>query len=174
MVREQTDTVFIFALSANYFQLIEQDLLQLEGHELGRVRIAGLRPREKTPDRLSPFCMPYDDRLDGPDSTIPGTRGDFPQRSIKHFVEQIYIQFPSGTVEEHRAKVGSLLKCLRHPEIISRTPKSDEELVSIIRANIGRVDGKSTKMLRYLRDILQIACEQKRFQGLFKRAVDER
>jgi hypothetical protein len=171
-VRESPKTQFIIALSASYLKLVTNDLLCLEDDEIQRLRLTGLRPSETIPRRLAPVVLPYDDRLDGPDSPIPGTRGDFAQRSLRHFVDEVFLANPQGSPEAHRYSVASALKGLRRPQKFNRTPMSDDDLVRVIRANLDIVNGQSTKMLRHLRDNLQIACEQKRFQGLFGRAVE--
>jgi hypothetical protein len=172
-IRRAPKMTFIIALSGSYLKLIKNDLLLLDNEEIQRVRLTGLRPSERIPQRLIQVTLPYDDRLDGPDSPIPGTRGDFAQRSLRHFVDEIFLANPQGLPEIHRHAVSSSLKDLRRPQKFNRTPMSDDDLVKLIRENLSVVNGKSAKMLRHLRDNLQIACEQKRFQGLFHRAVGD-
>jgi hypothetical protein len=171
-IRKAPETTFIIALSGSYLRLIRNDLLRLDDEEIQRVRLTGLRPSENIPRRLASVTLPYDDRLDGPDSPIPGTRGDFAQRSLRHFIDEVFLTTPEGSPEVHSRSVASALKNLRRPVKFNRTPMSDDDLVTLIRENLSIVNGQSTKMLRHLRDNLQIACEQKRFQGLFHRAVE--
>ena len=58
MIRGALRTTFVFALSAAYFRLIGDELIQLDADELSRVRIAGLRPNEKIPKKLSLNTLP--------------------------------------------------------------------------------------------------------------------
>jgi hypothetical protein len=59
-------------------------------------------------------------------------------------------------------------------DIPPRERKSDEELMEIMDLNWGRARGQASLMLRVLRDDLLIACEQKRFAGLFRHLKERR
>ncbi len=69
--------------------------------------------------------------------------------------------------------VQSSLLGLTHHRKPNRQPKTDPEIRSIIRTEARAIGWNSSKMLRHLRDELDIACEQKRFQKLFKAEMSE-
>ncbi len=160
------DRIFA-ALPEGYLKLIEADLLKLSDRHLKKIRIFGPRNIEKFEERLQKQIMPYDDRLEGPNSPLPGTRIDFAQRALRHFVEQISDRIDQSTEEDY-ANVLRALEPLKQPRKIKRTSKSDKEICELILGFWEKSDGKSGKALRILRDECQIACEQGRFAALFR------
>jgi hypothetical protein len=48
------------------------------------------------------------------------------------------------------------------------------EIIDLVLRDWDVVGGRSSMMLRHLRDELRVACEQQRFAGLFKIAARER
>lgn len=164
----------LIALSGPYLSMIAENLEALPKGTRGRLRIFTLSPRATLPNGLRSFVMPYDARFDGTASPMPGTRGDFAQRALAHFVETVLEIAPKGSFSEHADAVESILSHLRPPKPISRTKASDDEIIALIHRYWTKVDGRSSRMLRYLRDDLQIACEQSRFQNLFRVAKGAR
>jgi hypothetical protein len=158
------------ALSGPYLNMIKHTLESWvsDGFE-------GLRIFSKPtvlPAELIPFALPYDDRLNDPKGPIPGTEGDFAQRALAHF-SKLAVRDRLTSVEEDFVTVQSSLFGLTAPQKPSRQPKTDLEIRSIIRAEARSIGWNSSKMLRHLRDELDIACEQKRFQKLFKAEMSE-
>ena len=164
-VRKSPAAIIILAVSHSYYDLVEADLLDLAGCDLERIRIVGVSPA-RVDSRLEGMVMPYDERLNGPDSPIPGTRSDFPQRCARHFVG---ILKTSKTISaaRHAREIVALLKEMRVPLTHERRRVSDGEIRDSIRKYWDEVNGQSSKMLRYLRDELGVACEQSRFAKLF-------
>src|SRR3546814_9801405 len=76
---------------------------------LDAMRTGGQRGRDP---RLHPWLMPYDDRLDGCDSPLPGTRSDFASRAAHHFVEAVVLDTPKASArsEEHTSELQSLMR----------------------------------------------------------------
>lgn len=164
----------LVALSGSYLSMIAEDLLSLPEKARSRLRIFTLFPRSELSSGLSDYVMPYDARFDGPGSPMPGTRGDFAQRTLAHFVETVFEASPRGSLHEHAAAVKKKLSRLRPPKPIFRTKASDDEILTLISRHWGKVGGQSSRMLRHLRDNLQIACEQSRFRKLFLRVSEAR
>lgn len=164
----------LIALSGPYLAMIGQDLLALPEKTRSRLRIFTLASRASLPQDLSKYVMPYDARFDGAGSPMPGTRGDFAQRALAHFVESVLSDNPKGMFEEHADAVGQMMSKLRPPKAISRTKASDDEILALIHRHWSKLNGQSSRMLRYLRDDLQVACEQSRFRDLFRAARDAR
>src|SRR5262249_18781942 len=77
LVRSHTKGIIVVGLSRAYAPLVQDDLLNLADRERARVRIVGLSIAHELPEPLRPLVLPYDSRLDGPDSPSRGTRSDF-------------------------------------------------------------------------------------------------
>jgi DGQHR domain-containing protein len=164
-----TDQIII-SVPGSYLALIEEDLLSIGTSDLSRVRIVGPVDAARVSPRLRPLIMPYDDRFNGQDSPVPGTRADFPQRASRHFLEQIWTANRDADLSQHADLVRAALQPMARPKPIERRQLSDDEIVQVISSRWQSADGQSAKMLRVLRDDEGIACEQGRFAELFKRA----
>lgn len=167
LVRQYPSQRIVIACSSAYVQMIQADLQSLPDDELLRVRLIGPQMSATLPERLASLVMPYDGRFDGPRSPNPGTRSDFPQRAARHFLSlplEASPRAPAADAGVVRAVLGSW----PWPTTIRRKTQSDEEIRTLIEAHWHRAGGNSARMLRILRDELQVACEQKRFAGLFR------
>jgi hypothetical protein len=156
------------ALSRPYLEMITHTLQHWVSSGFEGLRIF-CKPTV-LPTELTPFALPYDDRLNDPRGPIPGTEGDFAQRALSHF-SSISSGDRLTNIEEDFVLVQSSLFGLTAPQKPSRQPKTDPEIRSIIRTEARSIGWNSSKMLRHLRDDLDIACEQKRFQKLFKAEI---
>jgi hypothetical protein len=163
----------VIGVSKAYLSLIAKDLMSLEDRDLDRLRLIGLGIGNACPARLQRCLLPYDDRLDGPDSPIRGTRTDFSSRAMRHFIESVFSKQQVESIEYHKEVINRLLGNWRRPKFVSRISKTDEEIVDLIKKNWKAIEGKSSLGLRYLRDVENIACEQGRFRSLFQRAAKE-
>ena len=92
---------------------------------------------------------------------------------MRHFIEHVLPQQRSNSNEAHKAAVDRSLARWRRPKPISRPSKTDDEIIQLIKENWKAIQGQSSKGLRYLRDVEEIACEQERFRTLFHRAAQE-
>jgi hypothetical protein len=170
VVRQSSGLVLI-ALPSAYLDMIAPDLAVLHARPLRRLRIFTRALPKSFPEKLRPMVMPYSDRLDGPDSAMPGTRSDFAARALRHFVDHILTKSPAGDLEDHRRAVEAAFARMREQPVPVRLRRSDKELIDLIRLHWKAADGKSGRMLRVLRDDLGIACEQARFARLFGKAM---
>jgi hypothetical protein len=173
MLRANPDSIIVIGISNSYLPLVGKDLASLDEDDLDRVRLIGMGIEDACPLQLRRCILPYDDRLDGPDSTIPGTRGDFSSRAMRHFIEHVLAEHQSRSIDVHKTAVKRSLSRWRRPKSISRPSKTDDEIIRLIKKNWKRIEGKSSMGLRYLRDIEKIACEQGRFRILFHRAAKQ-
>jgi hypothetical protein len=175
LVQECRKTLFVFAVSSPYLALIRSDLNQLPGTASSRVRLIGpqLRP-DLERDRWSVAVMPYDDRLDGPDSPCPGTKADFPQRAARHFLRTVDVAGRAASAMEHRRLVTEALSDWRSPRKIVRPRYSDDELRKLIEQMWTQANGQVGRALRLLRDREKVACEQGRFKRLFWEVSERR
>jgi len=172
-IRCNRNAIAVIGISNTYLSLVGNDLALLDEDDLERVRLIGMGIETACPPKLRNCILPYDDRLDGPDSPIPGTRSDFSSRAMRHFIEHIFPDHKSGSIAVHKAAVCLCLRKWRRPKLISRPSRTDEEIIRLIKKNWKAIEGKSSLGLRYLRDVEKIACEQSRFRGLFHRAAKE-
>jgi hypothetical protein len=173
LVHANRNAVAIVSISSSYLSLIADDLGALTEDELARIRIIGLGIHDACPVRLRSCVLPYDDRLDGPDSPIRGTRGDYSQRAMRHFIEFLLPECTSVSLEAHNSAVNNCLSKWRRPNTISRPSTTDDEIIRLIKKNWRAIEGQSSRGLRYLRDVEKVACEQGRFRALFQRAAQE-
>jgi hypothetical protein len=154
--------------------MVVGELVGLPQADLKRLRIITRSPNQSVTSSIKEQLIPYDDRLDGPDSSRRGTLADFASRAAHHFAREVVANDPDGSAEAHRAAVQFALAPWRPPVSVERARHDDETLVEIIRAHWDRANGQSTRLLRILRDELNIACEQGRFVMLMNKLRHER
>jgi hypothetical protein len=161
----------LVALPSSYLRMVREDLASVVPADARQLRIFTSRAgAELVPGPLSKCVMPYDDRLE----SVPnyaGTRSDFAQRAMRHFVE--VLGATTGTLAESRRIVS---ESLAHQEVRSRpagTRMSDDEIRRVLRSEWDRHEGRSTRLLRYLRDDARISCEQKRFSRIWQALAEE-
>jgi hypothetical protein len=156
----------MLALPSRYLEMLVPDLLSLDPALRELLRIFSSTAGVSTlPAELQHFALPYDDRLE----SLPGhdgTRTDFPQRAMRHFVEQL--QGHEVDLEAAKGRVAMALRGLSPRQTPSRTKHSDSEIAEVLRKQWTQHKGSSSQLLRYLRQEAQIACEQKRFRGIWQ------
>ncbi len=167
-IAKDSNRLWLFAIPTKYFEMLKDDLDQLPDRALARVRIIGPRLPMDSHRILAHTLIEFDDRLDGPQSPMPGTRADFPQRAASLFFERILRDEPHAGILAHRRQVAKLLTPMRFPRRPKRVLRSDGAIRTKIKKLWWRGKGRSSKLLRLLRDREQTACEQGRFRALFK------
>ncbi len=173
-VARLADGPILLALSANYLEMIASELLGLPPCTRTRLRIFTLTPVSALSEGLRAYVLPYDARFDGPDSPMPGTRADFAQRALGHFVNTILSADSRSDLDGHAEAVEQMLARLRPQRVPVRTKLSDPDITKLIHSHWRDVRGQSGRMLRFLRDDLGIACEQGRLRDLFRAAKASR
>jgi hypothetical protein len=159
-------SVMLIALPAAYMEMVSDDLASCSSRELSRIRIFTSIPgRAVLPQELAQNVIPYDDRLESVRG-YSGTRADYPQRAMRHFVEQL---------GAHRLSIHQSLKAVNRslgqfakPQKIERRREDDEVIKRLIRRQWHATGGRSGVLLRYLRDDALVSCEQARFAKLCK------
>ena len=164
--------LILAALSQPYLEMIGEELSGWHKERRSRLRLFIKQDPSRTFPRLSDQWMPYDDRLDLLGEDYAGTQGDFAQRAMRHFAEH-FARKP-GEAERHAAQVQKSLAGLVLRERQVRNRITDEEILAHINRDWDKADGRSARMLRHLRDELNLACEQSRFKRLFGLARDAR
>jgi hypothetical protein len=170
-VRDHDGDIFVIGLSSTYARLVERDLLSLSDSERERLRLVGPALDRNIAEGLRSLVLPYDSRLDGPGSSYSGTLSDFASRAARHFVVEVFSRLPRAGLTEHALAVTQALSAWEAPQRPSRMSMTDDRIVGVIVAALPKVGRNSARMLRHLRDECAIACEQKRFSTLYKRAI---
>jgi len=166
LIEKNEYTLIILCLPTTYFNLVKRDLINIKRSKLKLLRLIG-PTKNSVPERLQQYLMPYDQRLNGPKSTIKGTQSDFPQRATRHFSDLLDKTQIDPAL--HYSLVENTLKNYGSPVTIKRARLTDSEITNNIERLWILAQGKSSKMLRILRDEELIACEQKRFSTLFNK-----
>lgn len=171
LLRENPDAIVLVSLPSEYLEMVLGELEDLPSRDLVRVRIftssAGRKKIGRVPGLYS---LPYDERLESIDG-YAGTRSDFPQRALKHFVAGL-----NGHVlpidEASHAVAASLggFACKALPQ---RRRLDDGEIRNLIRQAWRSIGGNSAKLLRHLRDTELVSCEQGRFSRLRRQVEAE-
>jgi len=168
---ERTDGPVIVALPRAYLAMVEADFLALPERQRSRLRIiqrrGGLRPE------LQAWTLTYDDRLEAADEWA-GTRADFASRAARHFVERVLPNLPHGDAQEHEQAVQTALAAWTASPARIGARRSDDELRQVVARHWDEAGGRTTRLLRILRDDLEIACEQGRFARLVSSMRAER
>jgi hypothetical protein len=168
LVAEESVDAVLLCISKSYLPLIATDFETISQFLLDKVRLIGPIGRTGLSDKMQKVLMPYNHNLDGPDSPIQGTKADFAQRAFRHFVEHIFLNNPGASYSEHRASVNDAMISLAPAKMIfDREKLSDQKIVERIMEYWGTCNGKSSLVLRHLRD-QGYACEQSRFARLFR------
>lgn len=153
------------ALSSSYLALLAKDWDQWPTERQARLRLFTKEEPVGLSVGLRRAWMPYDDRLDVAADGLAGTQGDFAQRALRHFATVIGV---GGDLSADRDAVLDALEGLSAPQIPVRQRLSDEEIKALIDRDWDTVAGRSGAMLRRVRRVLGVACEQSRFKDLFK------
>jgi hypothetical protein len=164
LIKTSKNALVLLAVPAAYLELLADEFALLSDDEVRRLCIVtSPHGASSLPSRLQSSVLPYDERLEGFDG-YAGTRGDFPQRALRHFVE--VVRGHAMPLEQAREQVRAAMAALRKPVLPERQRKSDEEIIALLRQHWHRLNGSATALLRYLRDDALVACEQSRFRTL--------
>lgn len=171
LIEKAEGRVFV-ALPSAYLEMVKDELLSISSKDLEKIRIltAGRDTFKDCP--LGMTVMPYDSRLDGPDSHLSGTKSDFASRALRHFVELI-AKSCGGSLSDDKALVREVLADMRAPILPYRTRLSDDGIRRALIAEWQNVQGNRKKLLRHLRDELLVSCEQSRFARIAREVEEE-
>jgi hypothetical protein len=155
----------IFALPSTYLEMIKVEIEMIGDNYLNRVFIITSPAGQKLFNHpLKERCLTYDERLNGAPG-YEGTRNDFPQRALRHFVKEI--DFKSSPINVIQSNIRSFIESNSRPLLPARARMSDQEIKKIIYKKWEEYGGRRENLLRYLRDKALISCEQKRFGHLW-------
>ena len=154
-------TLVLACLSRPYASLVADDL----GTAGDGLRMFGLSIDRALPRDLRRFVMPYDARLESLGQ--PGMRMDFAARALLDFVRHVLPH--AETLEEQRTLVRERMDGAAAPPARPPRRRTDDEGVrEIIRRLVPEVGPASGAVLRHLRHVEGVSCEQARFARLFR------
>lgn len=166
MIEVSCERLFLIALPSTYLRLVQEDLAQVSIDSASRVRIFTSQAGASiVPERIRSCVLPYDERLESL-SGFAGTRNDFPQRALRHFIE--IVNGREHSLNDAHSAVTAALSKLRLRQLPLRQKRTDEQISSLLEENWLAHSGSSTRLLRFLRDDAQVACEQSRFRELWR------
>ena len=166
--------LILMSLSAGYAHLIADELQVLMPDLKPRLRIFCAGDNSRVPPAVADNIMPYDARLDGPDSPIRGTMSDFSGRALHHYARGVRDGVIKGmNLTEDKTDLVTMMAGWTPPNRPRRERQTDEEIIAFILDAWCRTGGRSSTSLRLLKDSGR-ACEQGRFRDLFSRAAIQR
>ena len=117
------------------------------------------------PDIIKKSYIPYTYKIES--TPFSGTKVDYCQRCLHHFIKYIYQ--PNQDLDSSISAVENFLSTIPDaPEQSKRQRVSDSEIIKFILEGWETCEGRSLKLLRYIRDEKQVACEQSRFKNLWR------
>ncbi len=168
---EVAPELVLISLSESYANLLCEQLAFLDETFVQRLRIFGMGLSSHLPANVVSSLMPYDGRLNGPDSPISGTMSDFSSRALHHYAQSLDGGLLSGrAASDDRLALEGVMDVWSMPATPVRKKMTDDEVIGFIQDNWGKTRGRSGASLRLLRDSGN-ACEQGRFKNLFMLAV---
>jgi len=150
----------LLALTKPYAAMVSGSLAALSEELATGLRVFGWRLQDNLPVSLHGSVMNYDARLE---ACLPGTRNDFAQRAMAHFVD-VVLPMGGADSETHRRQIEVALTGFVAPERVARPRASDDEILSWL-GQTAQAGGGVGCLLRRIRD-QGIACEQSRFARL--------
>jgi hypothetical protein len=152
--------------------MVHDDLARISRSSAMRLRIfTSESGRTVVPTSAQECVLPYDDRLETLRG-FDGTRSEFPQRALRHFVE--CLNGHELELADACTAVANALRGLGRRSIPERERKTDEQIASLLHEQWVRYSGSSTRLHRFLRDEALIACEQRRFRDIWRRVREDR
>ena len=136
------DRMALIALPATYLRMVRNDLGTIDGNAARMLRIfTSEAGRVVVPKHLLHCALPYDERLETLDC-YDGTRAEFPQRALRHFVDVLgghQLSLPDA-----HAAVTSALARLKKRTTPTRRKVTDAQIASMLREQWTSYSGSST------------------------------
>ena len=171
-LEEKNYSLIILNLSKQYARMIFHELNSLPKNIYQKIRIIGVGIENYLPNNLRNNLLDYDQRLNGPQSELPGTMTDLGSRCVYDFSNYLLTNKDLGkSLELDKDFICLRLKPMKYPITHDRKQLSNNEVIEFLLHNWENFGGQSTKSLRFLRDN-GFACEQSRFRDLFHQAKD--
>jgi hypothetical protein len=166
LINEYKDTLFLFALTKSYFNLISSEFSQIKDNS--KIRLFGFRDSNNLDLSVKKYFLPYDpSKFDGPDSENNGIKNDYPRRVMRHYVEHILCQLRGPNFEQESKLVEEYLSNKTPQKILNNKKYTDDYIIEKIK-DYKKEDYPTHRiLLKHFRHDLNIACEDSRFKALF-------
>jgi len=159
--------IVLLAMPSSYLAMLQEDFALLSDQQITQLRIISSEfGISLLSERLRKMALPYDERLDGC-KAYAGTRTDFAQRALRHFV--VELRGHELPIDEARDQVFSAMHALVKPALPRRERKSDQAIEELISQSWNHHRGSQSALLRWLRDDQLISCEQGRFRSIWQK-----
>lgn len=171
LFRQVSADLILLSLSVGYARLLHRELSNLDEQTAQRLRIFGMGLEAHLPASVLNGLMPYDARLNGPDSPLRGTMSDFSSRALHHYAINHESNLIGGeTASEDRFALAEMMCDWTMQSTPRRRRMTDDEVVGFVLENWAKTKGRSGVSHKLLRASGN-ACEQSRFRDLFKQAA---
>ena len=161
----------LIAMPSGYLEMVAPEIESVPQRERTGLRIfTSPFGVDALPAGLKCSALPYDERLESL-SGYAGTRSDFPQRALRHFV-QCLAGHRLG-LDAAREAVAKALQGLQYRDTPARVRLADHDIRQLLRQNWTAHRGSSTRLLAFLRREAGVACEQGRFRDIWRGLRDE-
>jgi len=166
LLNENRDTLFLFALTKSYFNLISSEFSKIK--DKSNIRLFGFRDSNNLVESVKKYFLPYDpSKFDGPDSENNGIKNDYPRRVMRHYVEHILCQLKGPNFEQESKLVEEYLSTKTPKKILKNKKYTDAFIIEKIK-DYKKEDYPTHRiLLKHFRHDLNIACEDSRFKALF-------
>ena len=162
LIRRRRDALVVIALSTPYLRMVQRELSALSAKDVERVRIL-TSETDSLPNLLRPSRMPYDGRLNGPDSPEPGPMVSFAHRAASHFLDRVLRPNRTISLSSDARSVRLALKGLKRPTRKRRERATDQEIWRLSKKLRAAGAASASAALRQLRYKLSVACQHSRF-----------
>ena len=171
LLHEHPESIVYLSLPSEYLTMVCTDLSESSSETLSRIRVFTSEAGNRKIRNLAGLSvLPYDDRLES-HAGYAGTRSDFPQRALKHFVFDLGAHLLE--TDEASRVVIEAMNSLSKKIPSKRIRLDDHEICRLIRDSWDLFGGNSSKLLRYLRNQKLVSCEQGRFSRLRRQVAED-
>lgn len=160
----------IIIISREYYNAVEPEVIDLISAGINLMIVsAGLYQNLNTASPVvRPHILPFSDRFKQVDDYLDKTNTSLNARLATWLVRN-HSQAILDGVETVTPILKEILQNLPPMERKEVNRMTDEEVFNFISKNYSETLNSATKLLRKLRDIEQMSCEQKRFGSLFRK-----
>ncbi len=161
------DASLLVVASAPYLRALGGDLLEAGSALRRQDQISVISAGARDLGWLDEIVVPFDDRLQ---RVLGGA-----DMSLNIRVARELLRRGAEPLRSELAREAEVLsRDLKRPEVLSRTPQTDDEVRLFIGHELSaRPGARWSALLRKLRKELGLACEQKRFKQLFEQTAAE-
>lgn len=171
--KKKKDSTVLLILSKEYFKAIENEIIELisSGTNLFIVSAGLYRESGTISPIVKPYILPFNDSFKQLDPYLNNTNVSLNVRLCNWLIKRYGKNLSEG-IEKIFPMIDKIRKGLPEPKRKPLIPMTDDEVLTYISKNYSSELGSASKMLRQLRDVDQLSCEQKRFGQLFKKYIN--